>query len=93
MAFDPGAVREFERAGWNCAAGAYEASFAGATRQFIAPLLEAAAIEDDAAVLDLCCGPGFVTAAAEAKGAAAGGTKMRLRYWPHGAPGLLAWRR
>jgi SAM-dependent methyltransferase len=69
MAFDPDAVREFERAGWNRAAAAYEGSFASATRQFIARLLDAAAIEAGAAVLDLCCGPGFVGAAARAKGA------------------------
>ena len=42
MDFDPDAVREFERAGWNRAAAAYEASFASATQQFIDPLLEAA---------------------------------------------------
>jgi SAM-dependent methyltransferase len=68
MDFDPDAVREFERAGWNRAAAAYEASFASATRQFIDPLLEAAAIETDARALDLCCGPGFVAAAGKARG-------------------------
>jgi SAM-dependent methyltransferase len=73
MDFDPDAVREFERTGWNRAAAAYEASFAGATRQFIEPLLEAAAIEPGAAVLDLCCGPGFVGAAAQVRGANATG--------------------
>ena len=69
MDFDPDAVREFERTGWNRAAAAYEASFAGATRQFIGKLLDAAAIEAGAAVLDLCCGPGFVGAAAQSRGA------------------------
>jgi ubiquinone/menaquinone biosynthesis C-methylase UbiE len=69
MPFDPEAVREFERAGWNRAAGAYEAAFATATRQFIEPLLDAAAIRSGAAVLDLCCGPGFVGAAALQRGA------------------------
>ncbi|MGA3002903.1 MAG: methyltransferase domain-containing protein [Acetobacteraceae bacterium] len=69
MDFDPDAVREFERAGWNRAAAAYEASFASATQQFIDPLLEAAVIEAGGTVLDLCCGPGFVGAAALARGA------------------------
>ena len=69
MDFDPDAVREFERAGWNRAAAAYEASFASATRQFIDPLLDAAAIETGAVVLDLCCGPGFVGGAAQTRGA------------------------
>jgi SAM-dependent methyltransferase len=73
MDFDPDAVREFERAGWNRAATAYEASFAGATRQFIDPLLEAAAIEAGDRVLDLCCGPGFAGAAAQTRGASVTG--------------------
>ena len=73
MPFDPEAVREFERAGWNRAAAAYEASFATATRLFIEPLLDAASVSAGAGVLDLCCGPGFVAAAATALGARATG--------------------
>jgi ubiquinone/menaquinone biosynthesis C-methylase UbiE len=69
MPFDPEAVREFERAGWNRAAAAYETAFATATRQFIDPLLAAAAIRADIDVLDLCCGPGFAAAAAAERGA------------------------
>jgi SAM-dependent methyltransferase len=69
MPFDPDAVREFERAGWNRAAATYETAFATATRQFIAPLLDAAMIDAGAKVLDLCCGPGFVGAAALGRGA------------------------
>jgi SAM-dependent methyltransferase len=73
MPFDPDAVREFERAGWNRAAAAYEASFATASRQCIEPLLDAAEVSAGADVLDLCCGPGFVAAAAAARGAKASG--------------------
>ncbi len=73
MPFDPEAVREFERAGWNRAAAAYAAAFAPASRQFIEPLLDAAAIAAGTDVLDLCCGPGFVAAAAIARGARARG--------------------
>jgi len=88
MPFDPEAVREFERAGWNRAAAAYEASFATATRQFIAPLLDAAGINAGARVLDLCCGPGFVGAAAMERGASVTGldfstamlTEARVRF-------------
>src|SRR3954447_23853811 len=69
MPFDPDAVRAFERAGWDRAAAGYENSFATATRQFIEPLLDAAAIHPGAKVLDLCCGPGFVGGAALARGA------------------------
>lgn len=73
MPFDPDAVREFERAGWNRAAASYETSFATASRQFIEPLLDAAGISPGDRVLDLCCGPGFVAAAAVARGARASG--------------------
>jgi SAM-dependent methyltransferase len=73
MPFDPDSVREFERAGWNRAAAAYETAFATASRQFIAPLLDAATIGTGAAVLDLCCGPGFAGAAALARGAVVSG--------------------
>ena len=69
MRFDPEAVREFERAGWERAAADYEASFAVATRQFIPGLLDAARVAADQDVLDLCCGPGFVGAGALARGA------------------------
>jgi ubiquinone/menaquinone biosynthesis C-methylase UbiE len=69
MPFDPEAVREFERAGWNRAAAVYDLSFATATRQFIAPLLDAAGVEAGTRMLDLCCGPGFVGAMANVRGA------------------------
>ena len=73
MNFDPEAVREFERAGWDRAAPTYEAAFATATCQFIEPLLDAASIGAGAKVLDLCCGPGLVGAAAMARGAVVSG--------------------
>ncbi len=73
MPFDAEAVREFERSGWNRAAAGYEQSFATATRQFIAPLLDAAAVGAGARVLDLCCGPGFVGAEALVRGAIVAG--------------------
>jgi ubiquinone/menaquinone biosynthesis C-methylase UbiE len=67
------AIRQFEHAGWERAADTYENSFAPATRQFIQPLLDAAGMGSGAAVLDLASGPGFVTAAAAARGATARG--------------------
>ena len=42
--FDPEAVRAFEQAGWERAAAAYPTTFAGATRPFIQPLLDAARV-------------------------------------------------
>jgi ubiquinone/menaquinone biosynthesis C-methylase UbiE len=73
MSFDPEAVRDFERAGWNRAATTYEASFATATRRFIPVLLDAAGVESGLRLLDVACGPGFVTAAAVQRGALANG--------------------
>ncbi len=70
---DPEAIRQFELAGWEKAAGTYGASFATATRQFIPALLDAAGVEAGLAVLDVACGPGFVTDAAVKLGAAARG--------------------
>jgi len=61
---DPKTIRDFEHAGWERAAETYEASFAMATRQFVAELLDAARVEAGGSVLDVACGPGFVAAAA-----------------------------
>ena len=69
MAFDPEAVREFERSGWNRAASSYEGAFATASRQFVPALLDAACVGAGMDVLDVCCGPGIVTEAAAARGA------------------------
>ena len=72
-AFDAEAVRAFEHAGWERAAGAYPATFAEATRPFIPDLLGAAGVDAGTRVLDVASGPGFVAAAAAARGAAATG--------------------
>ena len=73
MSFDPAAVRAFEHAGWERAAGAYDATFAQASRQFVEPLLDAAAVGPAQPVLDLCCGTGVATAAAARRGSSAVG--------------------
>ncbi|HEX2940707.1 MAG TPA: methyltransferase domain-containing protein [Rhodopila sp.] len=67
------AIRSFEHAGWEQAADTYAASFATATRQFIPALLDAAGVASGMRVLDIACGPGFVTAAAAQRGAVARG--------------------
>ncbi len=69
MAFDPEAVRAFERAGFDRAAAAYETAFAPATRCCIPRLLDAAGVASGMDVLDLCCGPGFAGAEALSRGA------------------------
>jgi SAM-dependent methyltransferase len=67
------AIRAFEHAGWQKAAEHYEQAFATATRQFIAPLLDAARVAAGQDVLDVASGPGFVTAGAADRGARARG--------------------
>jgi ubiquinone/menaquinone biosynthesis C-methylase UbiE len=78
MSFDPEAVRAFERAGWEKAAAEYRITFAGATREFVAALLDAARLDESRVttgtrVLDIACGPGIVAAAAAERGAMASG--------------------
>src|SRR6266851_2404088 len=73
MDFDPQAIRAFEHAGWQRAAPRYGGTFAAATRGFIAALLDAARVGLHTRVLDVACGPGYVAAAAAARGAGAAG--------------------
>jgi SAM-dependent methyltransferase len=67
--FDPDTVRAFEHAGWQQAAAHYRATFATATREFAAALLDAANIGPGTAVLDLCCGAGLIAGVAAERGA------------------------
>jgi ubiquinone/menaquinone biosynthesis C-methylase UbiE len=64
---------EFERRGWSDpdVAAAYEEGFGGLTSQTTEPLLDAAGVGPGTRVLDVACGPGFVTAAAASRGGAA----------------------
>ncbi|HXP04604.1 MAG TPA: methyltransferase domain-containing protein [Stellaceae bacterium] len=73
MTFDPDAVRAFEHAGWEKAAREYRATFAAASGEFVENLLDAAEIAPGIRLLDLCCGPGIVTGAADRRGAEASG--------------------
>jgi len=69
MTFDPQALRAFEHAGWQQAAGQYNATFSKATRGFIGELLDAARVAAGMHVLDIACGPGLVAAAGGARAA------------------------
>jgi SAM-dependent methyltransferase len=73
MCFDPAAIRAFELAAWQRAASGYASTFAFATRPFIQPLLNATGIRPRDRLLDIACGPGFLTAAAAGRGAIATG--------------------
>src|SRR5215470_18730792 len=65
----PNAFRDFEQAGWNTTAGEYNRSLGTATTAFSEKLLDAAGVQKGARVLDVATGPGYVAAAAAARGA------------------------
>ncbi len=62
---------EFEHEGWERVAGKYDSVWSTSTRQFIGPLLDAAEVAEGMSVLDVGCGPGYVSAAASERGATA----------------------
>ena len=61
--------KQFEHQGWCRVAQRYDTAFGSATTQAITPMLDAAGIAAGARVLDVACGPGYVAAAAAARGA------------------------
>jgi ubiquinone/menaquinone biosynthesis C-methylase UbiE len=67
------AFTEFEHRGWQRVADKYDSTWASSTRQFIAPLLAAAEVGDKMRILDVGCGPGYVSAAAAERCATAVG--------------------
>ena len=66
---DPDAFRDFEHAGWTSNVSEYDAAFARVTSQAIGPLLDAVDLRNGARMLDVASGPGYVAAAAAARGA------------------------
>jgi ubiquinone/menaquinone biosynthesis C-methylase UbiE len=70
----PHPYREFEHAGWECAANAYAATFGSATRPYGEVLLDAAGLKSGDKHLDVACGTGYVTALASERGANSIGT-------------------
>ena len=69
----PEAFARFEHEGWERASGAYDHSFGRLTPQSADALLDAAGVDGDTTLLDVCCGPGMVTGAATTRGARATG--------------------
>jgi ubiquinone/menaquinone biosynthesis C-methylase UbiE len=63
------AFTEFEHSGWQRVADKYDSTFATSTRQFIPFLLDAAEVGERMSILDVGCGPGYVSAAAAGRGA------------------------
>src|SRR2546426_217119 len=63
------AFTEFEHQGWARVADKYDSVWSTSTRQFIPPLLDAAEVSAKMSILDVGCGPGYVSAAAAERGA------------------------
>ena len=63
------AFTKFEREGWEQVANKYDSTWSSSTRQFIPPLLDAANVSGKISILDVGCGPGYVSAAAAERGA------------------------
>jgi cyclopropane fatty-acyl-phospholipid synthase-like methyltransferase len=63
------AFTKFEHEGWERVANKYDSTWSSSTRQFIPPLLDAAGVSGKMAILDVGCGPGYVSAAAAERGA------------------------
>src|SRR4051812_36043549 len=59
----------FEHEGWQRVADKYDSVWAPLTRQFIPSLLKEASVSAGMVVLDVACGPGYVSAAAKKLGA------------------------
>jgi SAM-dependent methyltransferase len=60
---------EFEHEGWERVANRYDSVWASSTCQFIPPLLDTLDLSAGMLILDVGCGPGYVSAAAVARGA------------------------
>src|SRR5256712_12267439 len=63
------AFTEFEHASWQRVANKYDSTWSSSTRQFIPPLLDTADVSGKMSILDVGCGPGYVSAAAAERGA------------------------
>ena len=68
MNADSGAFHKFEHAGWERAATEYDRRFGELTMQSVESLLDAAGAAPGLRLLDVACGPGYVSAAAARRG-------------------------
>jgi len=63
------AFTKFEHEGWERVANKYDSTWSSSTRQFIPALLDAADVGAKMSILDVGCGPGYVSGAAVERGA------------------------
>jgi ubiquinone/menaquinone biosynthesis C-methylase UbiE len=68
---NPAEYIEFEREGWGAHIEGYNDTFGNVTRQTVQPTLDAANVSAGTRLLDICCGPGMLSAAAVKRGAKA----------------------
>lgn len=68
---DPHAFTEFEHHGWETISSSYEQHFAALTSQSASAILDAANVGSGTRFLDVCTGPGILTAGATERGAQA----------------------
>ena len=90
--FDREAFGAFEREGWDLVGAGYADTFGLVTRHAAAPLLQAVRAGPGVRLLDVCCGPGFVTIEAARRGADATGTDIAPSMFAHtqrAFPGIL----
>lgn len=85
FSYDPASFKGMEQAGWEKNAASYDGLFGSITRHAIEPLLDATAVGQGTSVLDLCCGPGYVAAAAGGPGCARHGNRLLTRDGPDSA--------
>ncbi len=72
--------RAFEHEAWERVVSVYHTGFGELTAQTIEPLLDASDVGEGAQVLDVASGPGYVAAAAAARGARVIGVDFRMRW-------------
>lgn len=70
---DPQGFSDFEHHAWETVSRGYEEHFARLTTQSVIAILDAAKVSSGEQVLDVCCGPGMITAMASDRGAKAVG--------------------
>jgi SAM-dependent methyltransferase len=75
---DPEKFTAFELSGWETNIGGYTSAFGAVAHQTVAPMLDAGRVTRDMRVLDVCCGPGMLSAGALERGAEAIGLDFSL---------------
>ena len=69
---------KLEYEGWSAVADLYDQTWSNLTKQFIDPLIETIALQPQMKVLDIACGPGYVSQRLYEKGAVVTGIDFSL---------------